>query len=100
MKNQSFGADGKHRVKNGFKEGDKRLEPEIYEKRSILKGLLFFFTAAPDLRFLLTGHIGKLRELRPPHQIDGSDGAVSLLCDNYFRNIGHIRILIIIIVTV
>ena len=49
---------------------------------------------------VLTGHIGKLRVLRHPHQVDGADGAVSLLGDDDFRHVGVFRVLIVVVVTV
>ncbi|PJJ30008.1 hypothetical protein H171_3576 [[Clostridium] celerecrescens 18A] len=48
----------------------------------------------------LLGHVCKLCIFRSPGQIDRSDRTVSLFCYNYFRNIRHIRIFIIIIITV
>ncbi len=61
------------------------------------------FPGPGDSLFLscsLLGHVCKLRIFRSPDQINRSNRTVSLFCNYYFRNIRHIRIFIIIIITV
>ena len=49
---------------------------------------------------LRSGSVDELGVLRLPYQCNGSDGAVTLFGYDYFRLVGMLRILIIIIVTV
>ena len=51
------------------------------------------------MRMLLL-HIRKLRVLRQPYQVDRTDRAVSLFCNDDLGNALHIRIMIIVIVTI
>ena len=49
---------------------------------------------------LLLGHVHKPCELRPPAQVYGANGAVTLFGNNDLRHIGRICVFIIIIVPI
>lgn len=94
---------GLRRLLKAIKEGSREsfLVPiQSHQKLSLLPFCRRKEPAPICIFFSLLGQILEFRKLRPPEQIDGSNGAVSLLGNDNLSNIGILRILMIIVVPV
>ena len=89
-------SEGNKKEKRGKFPGSNSKSPKTFPASLFLAER----TAPICIFFFLLGQILKFRKLRSPEQVDGSDGAVSLLGNNNLGDVRILRILVIVIVSI